>query len=89
MILYKKYKYNIAPVHLFEINTLVDQTILVGSLWAIGKFFFSSYMISMKSTVFLSVFLSVINLSLEQAQSCQSRQFFIIHWSFQYTVLYL
>ena len=37
MRLYKKYKYNIAPVHLLEINTLIDQTILVGSLGAIGK----------------------------------------------------
>ena len=37
MRLYKKYKYNMAPVHLFEINTLIDQTILVGSLGAIGK----------------------------------------------------
>ena len=37
MWLYKKYKYNIAPVHLFEINTLIDQTILIGSLGVIGK----------------------------------------------------
>ena len=37
MLLYKKYKHNIAPVHLFEINTLIDQTILVGSLGSIGK----------------------------------------------------
>ena len=37
MLLYKKYKHNISPVHLFEINTLIDQTILVGSLGAIGK----------------------------------------------------
>ena len=28
-----------APVHMFEINTLIDQTILVASLGALGKIF--------------------------------------------------
>ena len=37
MVLYKKYKHNLAPVHMFEINTLIDQTILVASLGALGK----------------------------------------------------
>ena len=44
MVLYKKYKHNLAPVHMFEINTLIDQTILVASLGALGKIQISKLM---------------------------------------------
>ena len=43
MVLYKKYKHNMAPVHMFEINTLIDQTILVASLGALGKIQISNF----------------------------------------------